>query len=715
MALLLPAALITLGAWQVIRVAGTAEDFTRRAVRVQASIERLQPLAARDPGASVRFNNDPQSYTAAQALGLMQETGSDLRRDAAIEQAREAVAWATAGGGALALLAVLGCLAAASMGAWRGRRSRDALVRAFRVVVRLLPPLLGLVAVATAAAIVAAVLFEAGGVWFRDRVSTGEIKLVLAGLVVAAGAVWVAVNALRQLRRVLQAFTPEPMRVLGRAAGPDAAPGLWAFLRQVAVGQGAAVPDNVVLGMTDGFFVTSSSILLLPEERVLSGRSLYVPVPFLPLLSRGEVAAITAHELAHFTGEDTAYSQHFLPLYAGMARSMDAVSSNEAAQNWIASTFQPAGVLAQHVLNTFSRTVAHWSRLRELEADRASLKHESGQTAASALVRTGMGAGLIGGAMDEMYERPNQADADLVGAVLARAGSLGFTDPARHLEDRQPHPTDSHPPTRQRIEALGIPVDDSLLALASRPVQAEDAAFTEGLFTDWAGLRRTLGGDLLAVAKAHDQHFQARLEEAAGAVTADTPIHEGTRVAAAVLAVCGAVLLLVAAVLVWLAQGGSQLGRPDFAIMPLAGVVALAGLGLFAMAWYRRRRGLAGPFLVVGPAGFRCLGVAGQVPWSAVDGIQVTVGRAFTTTFHLNESRPLPDQTGYKWYINLNRRKRRLTLKGFVPQGMTPQAYLDLLNSALRAHRAAALLREREVAGLGSAQVTGATPSGSSR
>ena len=133
------------------------------------------------------------------------------------------------------------------------------------------------------------------------------------------------------------------------------------------------------------------------------------------------------------------------------------------------------------------------------------------------------------------------------------------------------------------------------------------------------------------------------------------------------------------------------------------------------MAWYRRRRGLAGPFLVVGPAGFRCLGVAGQVPWSAVDGIQVTVGRAFTTTFHLNESRPLPDQTGYKWYINLNRRKRRLTLKGFVPQGMTPQAYLDLLNSALRAHRAAALLREREAAGLGSAQVTGATPSGSSR
>ncbi len=704
LALLLPAAMVAVGAWQITRVTGTTEDFTRRAGRMQASIERIQPLAARDPGAVVRFGNNPQSYTAAQALGLMQDAQADLRRDVTIEQARQAAAWTTAGGGGVALLAVLGCLAAASLGAWRGRRSRDALVGAFRIVVRLLPPLLGLVAVATAVSIIGAVLFEAGGVWFQDTISTDEIKLILAGVAMAVGVVLLAFNSVRQLRRVLQAFTPDPLQVLGRAVGPDAGPGLFAFIRQIAAGQGAAPPDNVVLGMTEGFFVTSSPILLLPEKRTISGRSLYLPAPFLPLLSQGEVASIVAHELAHFTGDDTAYSQHFLPLYAGMARSMDAVTSRKSVKGWLGAAFQPAAVLARHVMETFSHTVARWSRLRELEADRAALKHESGQTAASALVRTGIGAGLIGRAVGEMYDRPDQADADLVGAVMARAGSLGFTDPARHLEDRQSHPTDTHPPTRQRIEALGIPVDDTLLVLASRPLQAEDAAFTENLFADWTGLRRTLGKDLLAVAKAHDRNLQKRLEAAASAVTADIPIKERTRRAVVTQAVCGSLLALMGLGLAGMALSNGWVISDDARIVLVTGVVIfLIGAGLIAMGWYRHRRGQAGPFLVLGPAGFRCIGIPQQVPWSAVDGIQVMTGQVFQTTFYLNGTQPLPEQAGYKAYIKVNRRKRLLTLKGFVPQGMTAQAYLNLLNSALRAHRAAALLRERQAAGPGGA------------
>ncbi len=704
LALLLPVVLVALGVWQVTRVAGTTEDFTSRAGRVQASIERIQPLAARDPGAVVRFGNNPQSYTAAQALGLMQDAQADFRRDAAVEQARQAAAWTTAGGGGVALLAVLGCLAAASLGAWRGRRSRDALVGAFRVVVRMLPPLLGLLAVATAVSIIGAVLFEAGGVWFQDTVSTNEIKLIVAGAVIAGGGVVFAVKAIRQLRRVLQTFTPDPMRVLGRAVGPDAGPGLFAFIRQIAAGQGAAPPDNVVLGMTEGFFVTSSPILLLPEKRTITGRSLYLPAPFLPLLSRGEVASIVAHELAHFTGEDTAYSQHFLPLYAGMARSMDAVASRVSVRGGMDAALQPAAILARHVMDTFSHTVARWSRLRELEADRAALKHESGQTAASALVRTGIGAGLIGGAVGEMYDRPDQADADLVGAVMARAGALGFTDPARHLEDRQPHPTDTHPPTRQRIEALGIPVDDALLALASRPLQAEDTAFTEDLFADWAGLRRTLGEDLLAVAKARDRNLQKRLEAAAGAVTADIPIPERTRRAVVTQVICGSLLAVVGLGLVGMAlSNGWAISGDSWIVLVTGAVIFLMGAGLIALGRYRHRRGQAGPFLVLGPAGFRCLGIPQQVPWSAVDGIQVVTGQVFMTIFHLNDTQPLPEQARYKAYIKVNRRKRLLTLKGFVPLGMTAQAYLNLLNSALRAHRAAALLRERQAAGPGGA------------
>lgn len=431
---------------------------------------------------------------------------------------------------------------------------------------------------------------------------------------------------------------------------------------------------------------------------MLAGRSLYLPAPMLPLLSRGEIAAIIAHELAHFTGEDTQYSQHFLPLYAGMERSMDAVAAKARSTSpGFDAVFQPAAVLAGHVMDTFSRTVAHWSRLRELEADRASLAAGDGHAAATALVRTGIGAGLIGGAIGEMYDRPAAASPDLVETVLARAGTVGFQDPARHLEDRQPHPTDTHPPTRQRIEALGIPADEALLAAAGRPVQAEDAAFTAGLFRDWPGLRGALGADLLAVATARDRRLQANLEEAAGAVAADIPLHERTQPAVAVVvAVLGGLFILGAVFVAWLALFSGWVGSGDtlLGLGCAAGLVAMGALVLVP-TWFHHRRSKMGPFLVLGAEGFRCIGVAGLVPWSAVDGVHLAVGNNWVTTFHLNGSQPLPEQTGYRWTVKLDRRKRLLRLKGYVAAGMKPQAYLDLLNRGLRGHRAAALLRER--------------------
>ncbi len=698
-ALLLPAALIGLGAWQLTRIAGAAEGFAQRAGRLQASVERLQPLAARDPNAVVRFNNNPQPYTAADALQRMQDAEADLHRDAVIDQARQGAAWAALGGGAVALLSVLACLVAATLGAWRGRRSRQALVGSFRVVVRVLPPLLGAVALGTAVAVLGAVLFEAGGAWFLDSINTGEFKLLLLGLAVGVGAVVFAISSVRKLRQALRGFTPEPMQVLGRSAGPEDAPGLWEFLRGVAAGQGAAAPDNVVLGMTQGFFATSSGILLLPERRVLAGRSLYLPAPMLPLLSQGEIAAIIAHELAHFTGEDTEYSQHFLPLYAGMARSMEAVAAKTRGKSpAMEAVFQPAAVLAGHVMDTFSHTVARWSRLRELEADRASLAAGDGHAAATALVRTGIGAGLIGGAIGEMYKRPAVASPDLVETVLERAGAVGFQDPARHLEDRQPHPTDTHPPTRQRIEALGIPADEALLVAAGRPVQAEDAAFTAGLFRDWAGLRRALGADLLAVAVARDRRLQANLEAAAGAVAADVPVHERPRLASAIgAAVIGGLFVSAALFVGWAGLFSGWVGNSKDMLLLLGGAAGLAALGglFLAGTWYRQRRSKAGPFLVLGAEGFRCIGVAGLVPWSAVAGVHLMAGSNWITTFHLNDSQPLPEQTGYRWSVKLDRRRRQLRLKGFVAHGMKAQAYLDLLNRSLRGHRAAVLLRER--------------------
>lgn len=697
-ALVMPVLLLALGVWQITRITGSAEDFLANASQIEGSIERIQPLATREPNAVIHFRNNVQSYTAAEGLALLQSERTDQQRNASVERARMVAAWVTAGAGAVTLLAVLCCLATANIGAWRGRRSRAALISAFRIVVRVLPFLLGCVAIGLAVAVTAAVLFEGGAIWFVERLDGGAIKALLVGFAFAFLTIAVAVNSIRQLIRTLAAFTPTPMLLMGRAVGPDTAPGLWAFLHQIAAKQGATAPDNIVVGMKEGFFVTSSAIRLLPENRVVTGRSLYVPAPYLPLLSQGETGAIIAHELAHFMGEDTAYSQQFLPLYASMSLSMDAVSATGRSTTWADATFKPAAVLAWHVMDSFSHTVAHWSRLREFEADRGVLRAWDAHFAATALIRTSIGGDIIHGALVEMYNQPARADVDLVATVIARANEAGFTKPASHLEDRLPHPTDTHPPTRQRIEALGLPVDDALLAVASRPLQVEDTEFADALFTDWLGLRKTLGGDVLKTAEIRDSKVQAKLEETANAVTTDVSIFESGRTVVVKSIVVGCIMILFAVIIVPVALNAGRVvdANSQLTFIGISASALLICALLVTIPWLRWRRTKAGPFLVVSSKGFRCLGFAGMVPWSAVDRIKVTAGqRSFITTFYFNATWTLPEQTAYRWTMKLNRSKRLLRLDGYMPKGMTPQAYLDILYSGLNAFRAAAALRER--------------------
>ena len=696
-ALVLPGLLLALGIWQLTRVEGTPTAFEARAERLQGSVGRLQQLAARTPDAPIQFNGDTQTYTATAALARLQGAQAELERDAMVDEARTAAAWLTLGAAAVALVAAIAGLGAATAGARRGKASRPALVSAFRSVVRVLPTLLGAVAVAIALSITGAVLFEIGGAWFLQSINAGEVKLIIAGLCLAFAALAVAVSSVRQLRRALAAFAPHPMLVLGRSVTPAEAPALWAFLRDIAGRQGAAVPDNIVLGLTEGFFVTQSKVRLAPEERVLAGQTLYLPATMLPMLSRGEVEAVVAHELAHFTGEDTQFSQHFLPLFASMSRTMAAVTNRQRTRHGREAVWQPASVLAGHVLDSFGNTVSHWSRLREFEADQASLRAGRGRDAATALIRTGIASGLAQGALDAMFERPARASRDVVGAVMERAAATGFQSPASHLEDRQPHPTDTHPPTRQRIEALGIPVDEALLAEASRPVQESDAAFATSLFADWDGLHQHLGADLLAVAHARERQRTASLRKAAAAVTQETPVYERTLRNVVIFEVVAASLAGPGLFFIWISLTDSLVPGADPALLPGVGAALLVAAAV--MAWFgyaRHRRGKAGPFLVVGPTGVRCIGLAGPVSWSDVTAIQVTVGRAFVTTFHLAQGATLPPQTGWRWSVRAKTAKRRLTLIGYIPRGMKPQAYLDLLTTAHRAYRAQQLLRQQE-------------------
>ncbi len=695
--LLLPTLFVLFGSWEVVRGDATVAEFARDQDRVGIQLERLQRLTRTDPQAMIQFRGDDQSYAAPLAATMMADRRGKLGTDRWVAAARVPFAWLTVAAALAALVAGLAGLGVVAVAARRSMRSRPELVRAFGWVRRAIPFALGLQTAGVALALLGAIVFECGGLWFLDTVSGSEVKLVAAGLAGAGLALWGAFGSIRNLRGALGLFQPQPARLLGFPLAEAAAPGLFALVRELAHDQAAVLPETVVAGAVAGFFVTSYPQALPAAGVVVGGRTLHVSLPHLAVLSRAEARAVLAHELAHFSGEDTAYSMQFQPVYAALQHSMAAVAGWAGSAPIVDRMLRPASSLGGYVLDRFDRAVKHWSRLRELEADRSALATEHPDALATSLLRTAVANEIVDAQLQAMGENPAGAPPDFVAQTLRIAEQQGFIEPGRHLSERQPHPTDTHPPTARRIEAAGIAVDDGLLARAARPVDPAELADAEALFTDWAGLCRVMTTQLRDLAVAREQDHLARATAAADAV-GDVPVelHEPRRYILATLGVTALVCLLIGVGLVWLlADGSPEAGDGTDPVLlwgavafMLAGVAACVGLVRFA-------RGRA-PFLVLTAEGFRSPGFDGLVPWLAVMSVTVAAGRGVTTILTLAPGQPLPARTGRIWRLWTRRRRHALVLSGLTPHGMKPRAYLDLLQRYRRAALARAELTRRE-------------------
>ncbi len=519
----IPLLLTAIGVWQFARADADMDLYRERAAGIDREADRLAPEAARTPFATIRIGD--QYYGLAYTLSLIRKDADRQRTNVVVSEARRATSVVTAFGGLVALIAGgVGLIAAARVGS-RIRTSRAELVARFTTIRRMLPRLLMAQVTGLLIAVVAGIVFEAAGLWDTALVDTVSMRIAGIALFVAGALGWIGWLTIRRLRQALAEFTPSPNRHMGREIEASDAPGLFALIEATVARQGSLAPDHVVVGLIDGFFVTMSSVALPPSGRIIEGRTLYLPVPQMAMLGRAEITAVLAHELAHFAGEDTDYSQRFLPIYHGIGRSLYAVRNSPAT----ARLLLPASTLGLHMMEVFSGAVSHWSRLREFAADAASVAPGEAPAIDGALIRTGLIAPVVDGVMSETWRHPRAAPPDLVAAMLASAETHGFGEAAARLEERQAHPTDSHPPTRQRIEALGIAVDDALLARGARAVTAADVEASASLFADWPGLCAALSADAVAIATEHDDAVVASLERTAALPPAeDQPIFESS-------------------------------------------------------------------------------------------------------------------------------------------------------------------------------------------
>lgn len=379
-------------------------------------------------------------------------------------------------------MASLACIALASLGALlgatgivvthrlavKGTASRSTLVDAFAAWHARLPGLLTLQLLAVGSA------FAAGSVsmtiwgFVSHDIRFGVIMTGFTGVTVLM--VWIAVSSARQ--QALP-FEPQPMTVLAHAVKRADAPALWAMTDEVATRVGAAPPDHIVIGLLDGFFVTSGTVRA-SHAGELQGHTLYLCAAHLPWLDADELRGIVAHELAHFSGQDLAYSERFAPIYHGFERRVMALAEYEH-DNWIGKIFlRPGRTVALYALRRFRAVERHWSRIREHEADMAGAALVGAPVYGTALVRTILLDARLHAFLATLG--PSRPARDNVIEQLC----LGTADimPSDLGDQRIAHPFDAHPPLSERLHALGVSLDGALQpALARRtPVFAgEDA------------------------------------------------------------------------------------------------------------------------------------------------------------------------------------------------------------------------------------------------
>jgi Zn-dependent protease with chaperone function len=117
------------------------------------------------------------------------------------------------------------------------------------------------------------------------------------------------------------------------------------------------------------FFVAEGEVICLSGR--LNGRTLYCSLPLCRILSEEEFTSVIGHELGHFKGQDTKFSERFYPIYRGTASSLAALQA--AGREGSGSVaLLPAIAVLSYFLESLSVAESRLSRDRELAADQTA-------------------------------------------------------------------------------------------------------------------------------------------------------------------------------------------------------------------------------------------------------------------------------------------------------------------------------------------------------
>ncbi|MEV4295823.1 M48 family metallopeptidase [Microbispora rosea] len=272
------------------------------------------------------------------------------------------------------------------------------------------------------------------------------LSTVMAGLV-AVKLLWpiFAATTWAVGRGVWRAVRSRPEPPTGLLLPADRAPMLWATVRELAAEARTRMPEEI--------WLTAEVNAAVQEESRLLGlaggrRRLHVGLPLLQTMTVGQMRAVLAHELGHYSGRHTRLSA---PAYRGrlvIAHTLDRIGPHN-----------PAGWLFRAYARLYLLVDRAGSRRQELEADLASARAAGADAAAGALREIRVLDAAWDFFMDQYVRlgwESGYAPADLFAGfgalVAARRDEL---DELRaHEPDDSGSRWDTHPPLSERLAAL---------------------------------------------------------------------------------------------------------------------------------------------------------------------------------------------------------------------------------------------------------------------
>ncbi|WP_312931736.1 M48 family metallopeptidase [Pseudomonas sp.] len=637
---LLPFLLLLMALWQGHRAESTRNEALALQSTLHSVVLTTQQLQAQNSHEDIQLGDRRVSPALAEALAQRQLTHVD--HDVLVARVGGWLPGISTAFSALLLLFGAASLLALRVASEAALKSRDRLVKLFYVGRKVLPTLLVAMLLLLTLTVVLEVAYEALWLFTLDQASTAVMKLQLLVGSIMLIMLWPLYRLPRQLKAMTQLFTLEPRVIFGTALTEAQAPILWERVRALAGQFEALVPDHIAVGYLDGFYVISSEVELAPSGQRLQGRTLYLPLPLLAVLDANETRAVIGHELAHFSGQDTDYGLRFVPIYDGAWRSVRVLGERMEGGLLQSLLTLPAYGLAMHFMQSFDRAVSHWSRSTELRADAASAVPVGAQVAVDALVRVSAVAPLIDALLDDWCHAPESWPQDVLQALLVQLAEQPLALPEGELDDEPAHPTDSHPPTLRRIQAMGLGLDAVHNGRGLRPVvPAQAMACLEQLLPGAAVLARhlstELGQRLLDNHEELRQDLQARVE----AVQGRCELHEGAQVRGRVVIAISVLMVLGGLTLAL----GPMASAVKSALVVFYGVLAasLAILGLvFAALGWRLLKRAATPALILDAQTMRFHNAPEPLPLHHIAGYRLMTGTATAVQLLLDEDAPLP-------------------------------------------------------------------------